>query len=67
MAVVVHSADIQDRTGVKLVMEALRFKYPRLKKILADVGYTGDLALWGHAIGRMDAGVRIQSNRDKEV
>ena len=46
MAVVVHSADIQDRVGAKLVLETLRFKYPRLKKILADGGYTGELALW---------------------
>jgi len=46
MAVVVHSADIQDRAGARLVLMQLRFKYPRLKKILADGGYTGDIALW---------------------
>jgi putative transposase len=46
MAVVIHNADIQDRAGAKPVLEALRFKYPRLKKILADGGYTGELALW---------------------
>lgn len=46
MAVVIHGADIQDRAGAKLVLEALRFKYPRLKKILADGGYTGELAKW---------------------
>jgi putative transposase len=46
MAVVVHNADIQDRAGAKLVLETLRFKYPRLRKILADGGYTGELALW---------------------
>ena len=37
-------ADIQDREGAKEVLEELRFKYPRLSKILADQGYTGDLA-----------------------
>jgi putative transposase len=46
MAVAVHKADIQDREGAKLVLQTLRFKYPRLKKILADGGYTGELARW---------------------
>jgi putative transposase len=43
IAVVVHSADIQDRDGAKLVMEKLRFKYTRLVKIFADGGYAGQL------------------------
>ena len=46
MAIVIHNADIQDRIGAKDVMEELRFKYPRLIKILADQGYTGELAEW---------------------
>jgi putative transposase len=46
MAVVIHGADIQDREGAKLLMEQLRYKYPRLKKILADGGYTGQLIDW---------------------
>jgi len=46
MAVVVHSADLQDREGAKMVLQELLFKFPRLKKILADGGYTGELALW---------------------
>ena len=46
VAVAVHGADIQDRSGAKLVIESLRFKYPRLKKILADGGYTGELIEW---------------------
>ena len=46
MSVVVHSADIQDREGAKLVIEQLRYDYPRLKKILADGGYTGQLIEW---------------------
>ena len=46
MAIVVHSADIQDREGAKLVIEQLRYDYPRLKKILADGGYTGQLIEW---------------------
>jgi hypothetical protein len=32
MATVIHSADIQDRKGSKLVMEQLRYKSLRLKK-----------------------------------
>jgi len=46
MAIVIHNADIQDRTGARLVIKELRYKFPRLTKILADQGYTGDLANW---------------------
>jgi len=46
LSVFVHSADIQDREGAKEVLQELRFKFPRLRKILADGGYTGELALW---------------------
>jgi putative transposase len=46
MAVVIHSAEIQDREGAKLVIEQLGYDYPRLKKILADGGYTGQLIEW---------------------
>jgi putative transposase len=46
LAVVVHSAGVQDREGAKLVLRELRFKFPRLKKILADGGYTGELIEW---------------------
>ena len=46
LAVVVHSAYLQDREGAKLVLHELRFKYPRLVKIIADGGYTGELAMW---------------------
>lgn len=43
MAVVVHTADIQDRDGAKLVLKKLRHKYPRLHIIYADGGYAGKL------------------------
>jgi putative transposase len=46
MAVAVHSAAIQDREGAKAVIEQLRYRFPRLKKILADGGYTGALIEW---------------------
>lgn len=46
LAIVVHNADIQDRVGAKLVLKELQYKYPLLKKILADGGYTGTLIEW---------------------
>ena len=45
MAVVTYTELIY-RAGAKLVMEQLRYKYSRLKKILADGGYTGKLTDW---------------------
>lgn len=47
MGIVVHNANINDRSGAKLLLERVRGKYPRLKKVLVDQGYTGvDLANW---------------------
>jgi putative transposase len=46
MAVVVHPADVQDRDGAKLVLEAVRHRFSRLKKIWADGGYAGQLVEW---------------------
>ena len=43
MAVVVHTADIQDRDGAKMVLEQLRYKFPRLRIIYGDGGYAGQL------------------------
>lgn len=52
MAVVVHPADIQDRDGAKLVLEAIRGRFHRLKKIWADGGYAGALLKWGRSTFR---------------
>lgn len=45
-----HAADIQDRDGAMLVVDALGGalgdKFPRLKKIWADGGYAGQLIGW---------------------
>src|SRR4029079_7151060 len=41
LMVVVHSAGIQDRDGAKLVLEKIKGRFPRLKKILADGIYNG--------------------------
>jgi putative transposase len=46
LAIVVHSADIQDRVGAKLVLQEMQHKHPLLKKFLADGGYSGTLVEW---------------------
>ena len=51
MAVVVHSAGIQDRDGAKLVLMRLVGCFPRLKLIWADGGYAGKLIEWVAAFG----------------
>jgi putative transposase len=51
VAVVVHSAGIQDREGAKLVLQELVGRFPRLKKILADGIYNGEIAAWAKRIG----------------
>ena len=42
----VHPADVQDRDGARLVLEAVRHRYSRLKRIWADGGYAGQLVEW---------------------
>jgi transposase len=39
---IVHPADVQDRDGGALVAAALRSKYPWLRHLFADGGYSGD-------------------------
>ena len=39
MAVVVHSAGIQDRDGIKLLLRRVRGRFPRLRLIWADAAY----------------------------
>lgn len=39
MAVVVHSASIQDRDGIKLLLARVRGRFPRLRLIWADSAY----------------------------
>jgi putative transposase len=46
LAIVIHRADIQDRDGAKLVLKEMQYKYPLLKKVLADGGYRGTLIEW---------------------
>jgi len=51
LAVVVHAANIQDRDGAKLVLAKLVGRFPRLKLIWADGGYTGQLVEWVWGLG----------------
>lgn len=41
LAVVVHSAGIDERSGAKLLMQRVRRYFPTLLKVWADGGYTG--------------------------
>jgi putative transposase len=41
IGVVVHTADIAERAGAKLLLESLKYPLVRLKKILVDKGYSG--------------------------
>ncbi|MVN89498.1 transposase, partial [Deinococcus sp. HMF7620] len=44
MAIKVHEADIQDRTGAVLLLRDLPNVFPRMGHLWADAGYTGKLA-----------------------
>lgn len=46
LMIVVHTADIQDRDGAKLVLEKAKSLFPRLRLIWADGGYRGQLIDW---------------------
>lgn len=46
LIVIVHTANIQDRDGAKLVLEQVKGTFPRLQLIWADAGYSGKLIDW---------------------
>ena len=46
ITVAVHSADVQDRKGAKVLFSQIFDRFERLKLILGDGGYTGDLVEW---------------------
>jgi putative transposase len=50
LAVVVHSAGVQDRDGVKLVGERIKGKFPRLRLIWADAAYEAAVG-WAKQFG----------------
>jgi putative transposase len=50
LIVVVHTANIQDRDGAKLVLEQVKDLFPRLELIWADAGYSGKLVDWVNSV-----------------
>ncbi len=46
LGVVVHPANLPDRAGGRLVLDAVGARFPRLRRIWADQGYTGSLPRW---------------------
>ena len=51
LAVVVHSASVQDRDGIKLVTEGITARFPRLELIWADGAYEAAVG-WAKQFGR---------------
>ena len=41
MGVVIHEANVHDGVGAHAVIDAMRWRFPRLRKTLADDGYKG--------------------------
>jgi len=46
LRVVVHVANLQDREGVRLLLEPIRGVFPRMKKVWVDSAYTGKGREW---------------------
>ena len=51
LAVVVHTANNQDRDGARLVLAKLLGRFPRLRVVQADAAYAGRLATWACTTG----------------
>ena len=51
LAVVVHPANLQDRTGAQLVLAMLLGRFPRLAVSWADGGYAGTVLTWALVVG----------------
>ncbi len=65
LAVVVHAASIQDRLGAPLVLSKLWGRFPRLKVIWADGGYTGELIYWCAYFGAWLLDIILRSDKAK--
>jgi putative transposase len=48
--VVVTAANVPDRDGAKRLLEGLRHRFSRLRRIWADRAYSGDLLAWVWAL-----------------
>ncbi len=49
LAVIVHSANIQDRDGARYLLTYIADWLPRVHTVVADGGYRGTLVGWGRA------------------
>ena len=58
LAVNVHTANIQDRDGAKLLLEHLEFTRPRMQTVLADSAYAGELEEWVNLLRDEEKGVQ---------
>lgn len=58
MGIVVHRANIHDSVGAHDLIETMRAKYPKLKKILADGGYKGQ-KIRDAVKGKLDAELKV--------
>ena len=43
---VVHAADVSDRDGARLVLNAITQQYPTLRHLWVDAGYQGSAVTW---------------------
>jgi putative transposase len=50
ITIVVHSANIQDRDGAKMLLDRIRNSLRRIQLIWADGGYAGKLIQWVSAL-----------------
>jgi transposase len=50
LAVLVHAVNIGDRDGARLLLYKLVGRFPRLRHLFADHGYTGPLIAWIKAL-----------------
>jgi putative transposase len=55
----VTAASVQDRDGAKRVLEPLRHRFARLRRIWADQAYAGQLVTWVQAL-RVHHPIRLE-------
>jgi putative transposase len=64
LAVLVHPANVQDRDGAAPVVEQAMAKYPTLKKLYVDAGYSGECAHALRKTYRLDVEVVRRPGKD---
>jgi transposase len=65
LAVVVHSAGIQDRVGARAVLTRLFCRIDTIAKVFVDAGYTGKLLQWAKDMFGYDVEVVKRSEQHK--